>query len=366
MKSESMKTVLTVLGTRPEIVKFSPLLPLLDRRARHVLVHTGQHYDDNMDRVFFRELQLKLPRYFLNVGSSSQGRQTARMLELLEPILLKTKPDLVLVLGDTNSTLAGALVAAKLNIPVGHVEAGCRSFNRAMPEEKNRILVDHVSRWLFAPDTQAVSHLRNEGIRASWIHRVGNTGLDATRRALKLAHADRLRVFGVRTDSYALATLHRAENTDELDRFSRLVEAINRVGRRVPVLFPVHPRTVAVMKRHRIHLGKGVRALKPLGHLDFIALLRHSLFVMSDSGGIQEEAAVVNRPCLILREETEWTRLVRAGKNFLTGTWPEGVVRMAARLIDSPGFRKKTAQKRAPLQFGASESIMRILLTRSE
>ena len=356
-----MKTVLTVLGTRPEIVKFSPLLPLLDRRFRHVLAHTGQHYDDNMDRVFFRELHLKLPQHFLNVGSGSQGAQTARMLERLEPIMLKTRPDLVLVLGDTNSTLAGALVAAKLNIPIGHVEAGCRSFNRAMPEEKNRILVDHASTWLFAPDLQAVRHLRNEGIRAAQIYRVGNTGLDATLRTMKLARADRLCKFGVRPDSYALATLHRAENTNELERFARLIEAINHVGHRVPVLFPIHPRTVSIMNRHRIRLKNGVRALSPLGHLDFIALLRNSVFVMSDSGGIQEEAAVVNRPCLILREETEWRRHVESGKNFLVGTQKDAIVRTGSRILSSRELQRKIAQKRAPLQFGAAKKILRFL-----
>ncbi len=356
-----MKTMLTVLGTRPEIVKFSPLLPLLDRGCRHVLVHTGQHYDENMDRIFFRELKLKTPRHFLNVGSAGQGVQTARMLERLEPIMLRARPCAVLVLGDTNSTLAGALVAAKLNIPVAHVEAGCRSFNRAMPEEKNRVMVDHVSDLLFAPDREAVQHLAGEGIVGAKIHLVGNTGLDATLRAMRLARKERLKRFGVKPGTYVLATLHRAENTDDLPRFARLVEAINQISERVPVLFPIHPRTVAVLKRHRIKLGAGVSRLPPLGNLDFIALMRSALFVMSDSGGIQEEAAVVNRPCLVLREDTEWTRLVEAGKNFLVGTRTADIVRVARRLLDSAELRRKIAGKKAPLSFGASQKIMRIL-----
>lgn len=356
-----MNTVMTVLGTRPEIVKFSPLLPLLDRRFRHVLVHTGQHYDENMDRIFFRELRLKAPNHFLNVGSAGQGAQTARMLERLEPIMMRAKPGMVLVLGDTNSTLAGALVAAKLNIAVGHVEAGCRSFNRAMPEEKNRVMVDHVSELLFAPDREAVRHLAAEGITGAKVHLVGNTGLDATRRTMQFAPRARLRKFGVDPDSYTLATLHRAENTDDLPRFARLIAALNQVAARAPVLFPIHPRTVVVLKRHRLKLGSGVKTLPPLGNLDFIALMRHALFVMSDSGGIQEEAAVVNRPCLVLREDTEWTRLVKAGKNFLVGTRTAGIVKVAARLLDSAAERRRIAARRAPLPFGATKKIMRIL-----
>lgn len=361
-----MKTVLTVLGTRPEIVKFSPLLPLLDQRYQHILAHTGQHYDENMDRIFFRELGLRTPRHFLNVGSAGQGVQTARMLERLEPILIRSRPEWVLVLGDTNSTLAGALTAAKLNIPVAHIEAGCRSFNRGMPEEKNRIMVDHLSAVLFAPDREAVAHLRREGIAAARIHCVGNTGLDATRRILKLADRARLGRLGMTPDSYVLATLHRAENTDDGGRFLRLVEAINRIAAMVPVLFPIHPRTQAVLRRNRLRLDPRVRALPPLGNLDFITLLRHALFVMSDSGGVQEEAAVVNRPCLILREETEWTRLVAAGKNFLVGTEIADIVKLARRLVDSPELRRTIAKKKAPLSFGASQKIMRILSRHSK
>lgn len=356
-----MKTIMSVLGTRPEIVKFSPLLPLLDRSCRHVLVHTGQHYDENMDRIFFRELGLRAPRHFLNVGSAGQGVQTARMLERLEPIMMRARPDWLIVLGDTNSTLAGMLVAAKLNIPIAHVEAGCRSFNRSMPEEKNRVMVDHVCELLFAPDRQAVRHLAKEGIGGSKVHMVGNTGLDATMRTMKLAKQSRLKRFGVKPETYALATLHRAENTDDLPRFERLLNAVNQVAERAPVLFPIHPRTVAVLKKHRLKLGPNVRSLPPLGNLDFIALMRNTLFVMSDSGGIQEEAAVVNRPCLILREDTEWTRLVEAGKNFLVGTRTANIVKLAQRLVDSPELRQKIAKKKAPLSFGASQKIMRIL-----
>ncbi|MFZ4694316.1 MAG: non-hydrolyzing UDP-N-acetylglucosamine 2-epimerase [Verrucomicrobiia bacterium] len=357
----SRRRFLTVLGTRPEIVKFSPLLPLLDRSFLHRIVHTGQHYDENMDRVFFRELRLRAPDHFLEVGSGAQGAQTARMLERLEPIVMRFRPDFVVVLGDTNSTLAGALVAAKLNVPIAHVEAGCRSFNRAMPEELNRILVDHVSELLFAPDAEAVRHLRAEGIARRKMHLVGNTGLDAVRRTMRLAGSVRLNRFKVAPGAYALATLHRAENTDDPARCARLLGAIGRISKKLPVLFPVHPRTRGVLKRHGICIAEGIRVLEPLGNLDFVALMKQARFILSDSGGIQEEAAVVNTPCLILREETEWTRLVDAGKNFLVGTSPEKICRVAERLVGSPAFRAKVAARKAPLNFGASRRILKVL-----
>lgn len=356
-----MKKFVSVLGTRPEIVKFSPLLPLLDRSSEHTLIHTGQHYDDKMDRIFFRELKLKAPQYNLRVGSGEQGAQTALMLERLEPIVIKKKPDCVLVLGDTNSTLAGALVAAKLCIPVAHIEAGCRSFNRKMPEEINRILVDHSSDLLFAPDHQAVGFLRDEGISSKKIFNVGNSGLDAAKRVLTLISDRQLRKFGVKREGYVLATIHRAENTNDLSKLRELVEAINQISKRVKVLFPIHPRTLGILKRAKISLNPGVQILDPLGNLDFIALLKNCLFILSDSGGIQEEAAVANRPCLILREETEWIRLVEAGKNFLIGRKTRDIVKLATSLLDSSALRAKIRLKKAPLNFGAAERILRTL-----
>jgi UDP-N-acetylglucosamine 2-epimerase (non-hydrolysing) len=358
-----MKSLMTVLGTRPEIVKFSPLLPKFDELFEHTLVHTGQHYDENMDRVFFDELDLKAPSHFLGAGEAGAGfgAQTARMLERLEPIVLKAKPDCIAVLGDTNSTLAGGLIGARLNIPVAHVEAGCRSFNRAMPEEQNRIVVDHLSSYLFAPDKQAVKHLKAEGLTRG-VHDVGNTGLDATARTMRLAGVQRLANFDVSPESFVLVTLHRAENTDDLERLSGLVEAINAIAKRVVVLFPVHPRTKEIMRKNKLSLVKEVRSLPPLGNLDFIALLSHAVFVMSDSGGIQEEAAVVNRPCLVLREETEWTRLVAAGKNFLVGTKKDEILKVANALFEDTGLRNAIRKKKAPLNFGAAERITSILL----
>jgi UDP-N-acetylglucosamine 2-epimerase (non-hydrolysing) len=358
-----VKTLVSVLGTRPEIVKFSPLLPLFDAHFRHVLVHTGQHYDANMDRIFFQELELKAPSHFLSVGREDAGAgvQTGLMLERLEPVFKEIRPDVVTVVGDTNSTLAGALVASKLNIPVAHIEAGCRSFNRRMPEEQNRVLVDHLSDLLFAPDSQAVAHLAREGIAGSHVHLVGNTGLDATRRTMEIAGAQRVATFGVEPNAFAIATLHRAENTNDVGRLKQLIAAMNALSARIPILFPVHPRTALVLKRNEISLAPGIRVLEPIGNLDFIALLRSALFVMSDSGGIQEEAAVVNRPCLILREDTEWTRLVDSGKNFLVGTATGPIVELGTQLVESAQLRADIAAREAPLQFGATDKILAIL-----
>lgn len=356
-----MKKFVSVLGTRPEIIKFSPLLPLLDRHSEHTLIHTGQHYDEKMDRVFFRELKLKTPHYNLHVGSGEQGAQTALMLERLEPLIIKKKPDCVLVLGDTNSTLAGALVAAKLCIPVAHIEAGCRSFNRKMPEEINRILVDHSSDLLFAPDRQAVGFLRDEGFSMEKIFHVGNSGLDAAQRVLTLISDRQIKKFGVKPDRYVLATIHRAENTNDLSKLRELIEAINQISQRVTVLFPIHPRTLGILKRAKISLNSEVRVLEPLGNLDFIALLKNCLFILSDSGGIQEEAAVANRPCLILREETEWIRLVEAGKNFLVGRKSKNILKIALALLGSDGLREKIRRRKAPLNFGAARRILKIL-----
>jgi UDP-N-acetylglucosamine 2-epimerase len=355
--------LLTVLGTRPEIVKFSPLLPRFDDRFEHVVVHTGQHYDENMDRVFFEELRLRAPAHFLNVGSAGRGSvmQVGRMLEGLEPIVEAVRPHFVVVLGDTNSTLAGAIAGAKLNARVAHVEAGCRSFVRSMPEEQNRVLVDHISDVLFAPDREAVEHLRAEGIAGERVHEVGNTGLDATARTMLFAGKDRLSRFGVVEGRYVVATLHRAENTKDRARLAGLIAALNRISERVPVVFPVHPRTAAAIAHDGISLAPGIRSVEPAGNLDFVALMRNAIFVLSDSGGIQEEAAVTNVPCLILREETEWTRLVDAGKNILAGVAEAAIVAAACELLDSPRLRAEIAARPAPLQFGAGEKIVEIL-----
>lgn len=327
-----MTRLLTVLGTRPEIIKLSPVLPLLATRLTHVLVHTGQHYDYALDSIFFEELHLRAPDYRLNVGSDHHGAQTARMLAALEPILLDVQPDAVLVQGDTNTTLAGALAASKLGIPVIHLEAGCRSFNRRMPEEINRVLVDHCADLLLVADQIALDNLHAEG-RGDHAVVVGSTAIDACLRSVRFANRSpilhRLRL---PSRGYVLCTIHRAENTAP-DVLPGLVAALNELARAQPIVVPLHPRTAAAMRAQRLAFESRVRVIDPLGYLDLLQLLRHARAVMTDSGGLQEEAAALNVPLLVLRAETEWTYLVRAGKAILLGNRPDTILPAATRLL---------------------------------
>ncbi len=327
-----MTTLLTVLGTRPEIIKLSPVLPLLASRMTHVLAHTGQHYDYALDRVFFEELRLAAPDYRLDVGSDRHGAQTARMLAALEPILLDVRPDAVLVQGDTNSTLAGALVASKLGIPVIHLEAGCRSFNRRMPEELNRVLVDHCADLLLVADQVALENLHAEG-RGEAAVVVGSTAIDACLRSVRFANRSPiLHQLRLQSREYVLCTIHRAENTAP-DVLPGLVATLNELARTQTIVVPLHPRTAAAMRAQRLAFESRVRVIDPLGYLDLLQLLRHARAVMTDSGGLQEEAAALNVPLLVLRTETEWTYLVRAGKAILLGNRPDTILPAATSLL---------------------------------
>lgn len=325
-----MAKVLTMLGTRPEIIKLSPLVPLLQEHFDHVLVHSGQHYSYEMDARFFAELDLPRPGYTLNVGSATHGEQTARMLSRLEPILLAERPDVVLVQGDTNTTLAGALCAAKLQIAVVHVEAGCRSFNRAMPEEQNRILVDHIASLLCAPDRAAVHQLLAEGIPAERVALVGSTAVDACERARPLAERSTiLDQLELEAGAYLALTLHRAENTTPAI-LPGLVEALAELAESYPIVFPAHPRTLAALETQSLALPPGLRLCPPLGYLDMLRLVGAARALLTDSGGLQEEAAVLGTPALILRNETEWRALVDAGFHTLAGNTPASIRAAAA------------------------------------
>ena len=326
--------VATILGARPQFIKAAAVSRELRKQVDEVLVHTGQHYDGNMSQVFFDELDIPPPKYNLGIGSGGHGTQTGAMLAAIEEVLLKEKPDRVLVYGDTNSTLAGALAAAKLHVPVAHVEAGLRSFNRRMPEEINRVLTDHVSDLLFCPSETAVANLTAEGIRTG-VHRVGDVMREALMHAVAVARrrSDVLERLGVRAGGYALATIHRAENTDDPARLERLVSALQEVSLHLPVIFPVHPRT-----RSKLHLPKAsgdLRLLEPQGYLDMVLLEAGADVILTDSGGIQKEAYWLRIPCVTLRNETEWVETVQQGWNVLAGAEPDLIVR-AARNIRRP------------------------------
>jgi UDP-GlcNAc3NAcA epimerase len=315
-----MKLV-TVIGARPQFIKAAAVARVLRERGgiEELLIHTGQHYDDNMSDVFFEELEIPRPRYHLGIGSGSHGAQTGRMLEAVERVLADEKPDAVLVYGDTNSTLAGALAAAKLHLPVAHVEAGLRSFNRKMPEEINRVLTDHLSAWLFAPTDAAAANLENEGIPTERTYLVGDVMYDAALYYGSRSRPDCLDRLGVRPGGYVLTTIHRAENTDAPARLRGLFDGLTAVAAEVPVVLPLHPRTRAVLQRERLldAYGRRLRLCEPLGYLDMVTLEKHARLIATDSGGVQKEAFFYRVPCVTLREETEWVELVQLGWNRL-------------------------------------------------
>jgi UDP-N-acetylglucosamine 2-epimerase (non-hydrolysing) len=355
-----MKKVLTVLGTRPEIIKLSPLIPLLRDRFTHVLVHSGQHYSYEMDAVFFRELRLPPPDHMLSVGSASHGEQTARMLSGLEPILMHQQPDLVLVQGDTNTTLAGGLAAAKLGIPVAHLEAGCRSFNRQMPEELNRVIVDHLATLLLAPDPAALQNLLNEGLPTEQVHVVGSSSIDAVRRNSSFAvHAQILEQMQLEPDQYLALTMHRAENTAP-DRLPAIVDALNQIAEQQIIAFPIHPRTAAVLVQLGLKLSPRIRTHAPLGYLDMLKLVSNARALLTDSGGLQEEAAALGTPALILRNETEWRYLIDSGMHVLIGNTSESIRVGAQRWLQPDALRQLRAAK-APIWPGASERALGLI-----
>jgi UDP-GlcNAc3NAcA epimerase len=315
-------TILTVVGARPQFIKAAPVSHALAATPgiREILVHTGQHFDASMSDVFFDELDIPRPAHNLEVNSLGHGAMTGRMLEKLEEVMLAEKPDRVLIYGDTNSTMAGALAAAKLHIPVAHVEAGLRSFNRRMPEEINRVVADHVSDLLFCPTRTAVANLTAEGVTQG-VHLVGDVMYDVTLAAVQRAQARStiLATLGVMPKRYAVATIHRAENTDDPERFARVLEWLGRQARDILIVMPVHPRTSRLIASQKIEL-EGVRLIGPLGYLDMSLLTHNAAAVFTDSGGLQKEAYFHRVPCVTLRDETEWVETIEAGWNRLWTT----------------------------------------------
>jgi UDP-N-acetylglucosamine 2-epimerase len=325
--------VLSVVGARPQFVKAALLSAELARRGiDEILVHTGQHYDREMSDVFFDELQLPAPKHHLGVGSGGHGAQTGEMMKRLEPVVQEEKPDWVMVYGDTNSTLAGALVAAKLHVSVAHVEAGLRSFNRAMPEEINRIVADHVGDLLLVPNVHAAKQLEEEGITRG-VRIVGDLMVDlALQAASKLpACPPILGRFGVQPRTYCVATIHRASNTDDPYTFRRLLEGLRAVDR--PIVFPVHPRTREIAQREGVGEGDNIMLCEPLPYAHMLALLSQAVTLFTDSGGLQKEAFVLKVPCVTLREETEWLDTLEDGWNVLAGSDPAKIVEGSRRLM---------------------------------
>lgn len=312
--------IVTVLGARPQFIKASMVSLEISRYQdiEEIIVHTGQHFDKNMSDIFFQQMGIKEPKYYLNINSTSHGAMTGKMLEEIEKVLLFELPYIVIVYGDTNSTLAGALAAKKLNIKVAHVEAGLRSYNMKMPEEINRVLTDRISDFLFCPTEQAVKNLKTEGYKNINTNIIlsGDVMYDAALYYSKMAQKPDIKL----PNEYILLTLHRQENTDNVENLKEIISAINEISQEIPIIFPIHPRTRKVLEKNQIKLSKNVFIVDPVGYLEMLFLLRNCTLVVTDSGGLQKEAYFFKKICLTLRNETEWIELVKAGVNFLCGS----------------------------------------------
>ena len=351
---DSFMKIVTIVGARPQFVKAGAVNRAIEelnkrgKRIQEILVHTGQHYDYLMNKVFFEELKLPKPDHHLGVGSGSHAMQTGLILARIEVVLRKEKPDTVMVYGDTNSTLAGALAASKLNIPVAHVEAGLRSYNRTMPEEINRLVTDHLSTLLFCPTDQGVRNLVKEGIKngeGRIVGKVGDVMYDSILYYSKLAEKRstilrNLRLFPAKTPnsklqtpSYHLATLHRAENTDNPKKLESILKALDEIGKSTPVILPLHPRTKKMIKVYHLFSDfKNIKFIEPVSYLDMLKLEKNAKAILTDSGGVQKEAYWLRVPCFTLREETEWMETIESGWNVLTGTEGKRILREVGRL----------------------------------
>jgi UDP-N-acetylglucosamine 2-epimerase (non-hydrolysing) len=321
--------IASIVGARPNFIKCAPLSTEIRKEFDEVIIHTGQHYDYEMNKIFFDELKIPEPDYHLGVGSGSHGEQTGEMLKRTEEVLIKETPDLVLVFGDTNTTLAGALAASKLHIKVGHIEAGLRSFDKRMPEEINRVLTDHCSDLLFCPTETAVENLKREGITKG-VYLTGDVMVDALKEYIEIAEKKSgiLDELDLKPKDYYLATVHRAESTDEFIRLRSIVDAFCVIGN---IVFPCHPRTKKNLKQFDLldKLTRKVKVIKPVGYLDMLMLEKNAKKILTDSGGIQKEAYILKIPCITLRENTEWVETVDDGWNVLAGADKEKIIKKA-------------------------------------
>jgi len=329
--------IAVVLGTRPEIIKMSPVIRECERRGLdYFVLHTGQHYSHEMDRVFFDELELLQPRYNLGVGSGSHAEQTGKIMAGVERVLMEEQPDIVLVQGDTNTVLAGALAASKLHIKIGHVEAGLRSFDRSMPEEINRVVADRISDYLFAPTEIAKGNLIKEGLAADKISVTGNTIVDSVNQNLEISKrkVNVLKELGLKPNEYFLVTAHRAENVDDREKLGEIIKGLVLIGKKfsLPVVFPIHPRTRKMVESFGFELD-GIMAINPIGFLEFLQLEANSRLVLTDSGGVQEETCILGIPCVTLRDNTERPETLDVGSNTLVGAKAQDMLEGTRKML---------------------------------
>jgi len=332
--------VTIILGTRPEIIKLAPVIRACEKRSTsYSVIHTGQHYSENLNEVFFDQLDLPKPNYNLGVGSASHGKQTGEMIIGIEEILLQEETDIVLVQGDTNSVLAGTIAATKLDCEVGHVEAGLRSFDRNMPEEKNRVIADHTADYLFAPTEQSKEFLLEEGLSEDRVFLTGNTVVDAVKQNRELAEekSSVLKKFGLEGTEYGLLTAHRAENVDDKKTFQHLLEGVERVGSELGIefLYPIHPRARGQLNEFGLSMSDHVKTIPPQDYLDFLRLQSGAKIILTDSGGVQEEACILGVPCVTLRESTERPETLEVGANRLAGTEPHEIVDSTTMMLET-------------------------------
>ena len=338
LKKKKIK-ILSIVGARPNFIKIYPLLEEIKKYPfiNHILVHTGQHYDFEMSKVFFKDLDIQNPDYNLGIGADSHALQTAKAIEKLETVFLKEKPDLIIVIGDVNSTLAGALVAIKLNIPVAHIEAGLRSYNKKMPEEVNRVLTDHCSDFLFCPTKVAVGNLKKEGIKKK-VYNVGDIMYDALINSKsKTKNSNLLEKLKLTSKKYLLLTIHRPVNVDNLDNLKKIITAIEKCNEKV--IFPIHPRTKKQLGKIKLPKLKNIEIINPVGYLEMLVLEKNAKKIITDSGGIQKEAYWFKVPCITLRDETEWVETVKSGWNILTKIKEEEILKNIEQF--NPNNRQK-------------------------
>jgi len=359
--------VLHVVGARPNFMKVAPVMRALEEKSniRQILVHTGQHYDVNMSEIFFKQLEIPTPDINLDVGSGSHALQTAQIMTRIETVFMEKKPDLVLVPGDVNSTMAAAIVCAKLFIPIGHIEAGLRSFDRTMPEEINRLITDQLSDLLFTPSADGNENLLHEGVEPTKIHFVGNVMIDTLVRLLPKAIEkwdDLSKVLKIREKRFCLVTLHRPSNVDESFHLQNIIKTIEKLSEDITIVFPIHPRTKQHFEKKALNITKpNIRIIEPLGYLDFLSLQKHAKLLITDSGGIQEETTYMGVPCLTVRENTERPITVTLGTNILVGQDMDKLRQATTRILNND-FK---AGKIPPLWDGkASERIVKIIHVR--
>lgn len=362
----SLLKIMMVLGARPQIIKSAPFIHLAnkDKQINLAIVHTGQHYDYEMTKIFFEELSLPDPIANLNVGSGTHAQQTAKIMLRLEKILQKQKPDLVIVPGDTNSTLAGALTAAKLHIPVAHIEAGARSYDIKMPEEINRRLTDHCSTLLFTPTENCTRNLIKEGINKNKIHQTGDTMYDVLLQQLPKAEKTTiLKKLNLKPKTYALLTTHRPENVDNPNNLKNIIEAMIKL-KPLTIIFPAHPRTQKQLRKfklyNKIQKQKHVKLIKPTGYHETLKLIKNATLILTDSGGMQKEAFWLKTPCITLRKNTEWTETTQLKANYLTGTNPQKIVKTANKILKNKKQIEKNL-KQLTNPFGDGKASQKIL-----